>query len=167
MPPGKDDGEREGTLETLQGLGDGLLRAGLLLQVGGQQMDHGLAVGLGFEDMAGILKLAAQFLEVLDDAVMHDGDPVAGMGMGIGLGRPAVRRPAGVADPDRAGQRRASQQALEIDQLALCAAAVDAAVHQGRHAGGVVPPVLQPLQSIDQQRRGRGPTENSDDPAHG
>ena len=43
---------------------------------------------------------------VVDDAVVHDRDPagLVGVRVGVGVGGRAVRRPAGVADPGRAGE---------------------------------------------------------------
>ena len=67
-----------------------------------RQDRHGLGVGLGSEGVAEGRQLAAQRLEILDDAVMDDGDPVGRDRMGIGLGRQAMGRPVGVADADHA-----------------------------------------------------------------
>ena len=53
------------------------------------------------------------------------------MRMGVALGRHAVRRPARVADADRAGQRLAAEPRLEVAELALGAAALDVAVRPG------------------------------------
>src|ERR1700730_1578207 len=87
--------------------------------------------------------------------------------MGVALRRLAVGRPARVADADRAGQRRHAESRLEIDQLALGAAAVDVAVDQRGDARRVVAAIFQPLQRLDQQRRDGRFADNSDDAAHG
>ena len=51
--------------------------------------------------MAAALELVAQGGEVLDDAVVHDGDRAGAVGVrvGVAVGRRAVGGPAGVADP--------------------------------------------------------------------
>ena len=84
--------------------------------------DH-LGVGLGAEHGALLFELVAQLAEILDDAVVDDGEPVGRVRMGVVLGRLAVGRPAGVADADGAGERLAREPRFEIAQLALGAAA--------------------------------------------
>ena len=64
-------------------------------------------------------------------------------------------------------QRLARQPRLEIDQLALGAAALDVAVHQGGDAGRIVAAILEPLQRVDQQGRDGRLADDSDDAAHG
>ena len=58
------------------------------------------------------LELAAQLDEILDDAVVHDRELFGGVRMGVVLGRPAMGRPAGVADADGSRQRLADQALL-------------------------------------------------------
>jgi hypothetical protein len=50
---------------------------------------------------------------------VHDGELLGGVRMGVGLGRLAVGRPAGVADANGAFERLAVQPRLEIAELAL------------------------------------------------
>jgi hypothetical protein len=45
---------------------------------------------------------------------MHDREPVSRVRMRVGLVRPAVGRPAGVADADRAIERLARELLLQI-----------------------------------------------------
>ena len=66
-------------------------------------MGDNLGVRFGGEDVPPGGELLAQLAEILDDAVMDHRDAVAGMGMGVVLGRLAVGRPAGVANADTAG----------------------------------------------------------------
>jgi hypothetical protein len=54
---------------------------------------------------------------------MDDRDAVGRVRMRVGLGRRAMRRPARMADADGAGERLGASTALEVDQLALGAAA--------------------------------------------
>jgi hypothetical protein len=56
-----------------------------------------LGVGVAGELDAGRLELAAQAGEILDDAVVDDGDPAVGgeVRVGVAVGRAAVRGPPG------------------------------------------------------------------------
>ena len=81
---------------------------------------------------------------------MDDGDPVGGDRMGVGLGRQAVRRPAGMADADRALHRLVIEPRGEVGELALGAAALDAAVDQGRDPGRIIAAVFETAQPLDQ-----------------
>ena len=72
-----------------------------------RQDRHRLGVGLGLEGVAESAQLAAQRPEILDDAVVDDGNPVGGDRVGVGLGRQPVGRPAGVANADHPLRRLA------------------------------------------------------------
>ena len=126
-----------------------------VLDLVGDEMRDDFAVGLGRELGALGFQLAAQLAEVLDDAVVHDGEPVGRVRMRVVLGRPAVRRPAGVADADRAVERLARELCFQILELAFGAPARQHAVLERRHAGGIVAAVLEALERFDQQRRDR------------
>ena len=67
----------------------------------GDEVGHHLGVRLGAEDDAPALELLFELREVLDDAVVHDGDgPIsAELWMGVLLGRSPVGRPTGVPHP--------------------------------------------------------------------
>ncbi len=103
--------QREGAAQPLERREHGVRRR---LAGGEFVLDHqrgDLGVGLGDEAVALGRELLAQRLEVLDDAVVDDGEPARRVRMGVRLGRLAVGRPAGVADADRAARaapRRAS-----------------------------------------------------------
>ncbi len=128
---------------------------GAALHFFGDQMRDHLGVGFGREFGALCLQLAPQLGEILDDAVMHDGELVGRVRMRVVLGRPAVRRPAGMADADGAGQRLAREPDLEVFQLAFGAAAGQHAVFERRHAGGIVAAVFEALERLDELRRSR------------
>jgi len=85
----------------------------------------------------------------------------------VAPGRRAMRRPAGVADAGRAGKRRTFQHRFQLAELALGAAAVDVAVHQGGNPGAVVAAIFQPPQRIQQHRRRRPRPDHAHDPAPG
>src|SRR4029078_12653755 len=64
------------------------------------------------------LELSLQDEVVLDDAVMYERDVAGGVRMGVGLARPAVRRPAGVRDARCAGELSFVYRANQIVELA-------------------------------------------------
>jgi len=125
-------------------------------------------VGLAREPVSLFHELGFALREILENAVVHD-DDVAGaiaMRVRVGFGRPAVRGPAGVSDsrfPDRARGPELLHQAAELARRAVD---LEAAVRQRRDARGVVPPVFEPLQALQEQGRGLLGADVSDDAAH-
>ena len=114
-----------------------------------------LGVRLGGEDMAiGLLGLTEEAM-ILDDAVVHQGAAVTtDVGVGVPLGGLAMGGPAGVGDAEFAGQGvlvHGLGQALDLAEGAD--AAKLARGGQDRHAGGVVAPVFQPAQSLQENGR--------------
>src|SRR5947207_1965515 len=126
--------------------------------------DH-FGVGLAAECRAGLFQLLAQLAKILDDAVVHDREPLGGVRMGVVLGRLAVGRPAGVADPDGAGERLLLETRLQVSQLALGAPARQRAALQRGDAGGVIAAIFEALERIDELACDRLTTENPDNPA--
>jgi hypothetical protein len=129
-------------------------------------MGNNLGVGIRAELRAFLLQLLAQFAEILDDAVVDDCEPVGGVGMRVAFGRPAVGRPAGMADADRARERLAGEPRLEIAQLAFGAPASKLPAFQRGDAGGIVASVFEPLKRVDQCARDRLTPENTYNSAH-
>ncbi len=86
--------------------------------------------------------------------------------MSVGLGRLAMRRPAGVADADRPAKRRSCKLRLQIFQLALGAPPLQSAVLECRDASGIVAAVFEPLQRGDNRARDRSGPENPDNSTH-
>ena len=138
-----------------------------LIQVVGDEMQHRLGVGLGLEHVALGGELLAQLLEVLDDAVVHDGDALVHVRMGVALDRLAVRRPARVADAGASLQGLVGEPQLEVLELALGAPAVEMAVLDGGDAGGIIAAIFEPPQRVDEIARHRLLSKNADDAAHG
>ncbi len=163
---GKQKGEREGAAQLLERGGDRLDRRFALLHLVGHQMGNHFGVGLAAELGAALDEPFAQLAEILDDAVMCNRDPLGGMRMGVALGRLAVRRPAGMADADIAGERLARQAAFQRGELTLGAPAAERAVIQRGDAGGVIAAVFEALERFDQVAGDRLTPNNSDDPAH-
>ena len=162
----EQEGEREGTAQPRQHCGHRLGRRPAVFHLLAHEMGDDLGVGVGAECCSFLFQLLAQLAEVLDDAVMDDGETVSGVGMGVALGRSAVRRPAGVADADRAGERLAREPRLEIAQLAFGALAGQLPVFQRGDAGGIIASVFEPLKRVDQRRRDRLTPENAYNSAH-
>ncbi len=86
--------------------------------------------------------------------------------MRVVLGRAAMRRPAGVADADGAGERFARQPGFEIFQFALGAPAHELAGFERGDTGGIVAAIFEALERIDELRRRRLLPDHSDDAAH-
>ena len=116
-----------------------------------------LGVGFGDELVALPLQLLLQIEIVLDDAVVDDDDLAGAVAVRVGvlLGRPAVRRPARVADAVVAGDRVQRDDVLEIRQLAGAAPQVDRAVVHDGDARRVVAAILEPPQPVDENRARR------------
>src|SRR6202045_4179627 len=107
-----------------------------------------------------------QGLEILDNAIVDDRNPVGGNRVGIGLGRQAVGRPAGVPDTDRPLYRLVIDPPGEVGELALGAAALDTPVDQSRDAGRIIAAVFEAAQPLEQPRRDRVPGDDADNTAH-
>ena len=116
---GEEEGERKSPPQPRQCRGHRLDRRQPVLDPVGDQMRDDFAVGLGRKLGTLPFQLAAQLAEVLDDAVVHHGEPVGRVRMGVVLGRTPVRCPAGVADADRAGERFARELCFEVLELAF------------------------------------------------
>ena len=112
-----------------------------------------LGVGLGDEAVAFLLELPLEIEVVLDDAVVHDDDPARAVAVRVRvlLGRPAVRRPARVADAVLAVERiDAPAPPRGRESLPGAAAQLDRAVAHDRDAGRVVAAILEPSQPVDE-----------------
>ena len=131
----EQEGERKSAAQLRQGGGDRLDRGIAALHFFRNQMGDDFRVGLGVELVALATQRLAQFAEILDNAVVNDGDALIGVRMRVGFVGAAVRRPAGVADAAVTLQRLAGEPIAEIAQLAFGAAAREMAVFQSGDAG--------------------------------
>ena len=131
-----------------------------------EMRDH-FGVGFGVELVALRLKLFAQLLEILDDAIVHDRDLVGRMRVRVDLVRLAVRCPARMADAAVACERLAGEALFEVLQLTFGTAAREVAAFQRRDARRVVAAILEALERLDDFLGDRFAPEYSDDPAHG
>jgi hypothetical protein len=110
-------------------------------------------VGLAFEDVPRFGQLGPQFVVILDDAVMHQGDArraaLAGeMGMCVVRGRCAVGRPAGMGDAGEPADVIGSDLFDEFGHALRASRALEAAVGVYGHAAGVIAAVFEPLQTF-------------------
>jgi hypothetical protein len=121
--------------------------------------------------LEGVPAFGEEFLEggvVLDDPVVDQGDagPLVLMGVGVGLGDPAVRRPAGVGEPEGALEAgHVLELLLQIANPPHGLGDLDRAV-ENRQPRGVIPAVLKPLEALEQQRAGGLGADVRDDSTH-
>ena len=164
---GRDQHQREQAAHQQQRPPHRVLEA-VVLHLALDQVRDDLGVGLGDELVALPLQLLLQVEVVLDDAVVDDDDLAGAVAVRVGvlLGRPAVRRPARVADAVVAGDRVGGDDVLEVRQLAGAAPQVDRAVAHDRDAGRVVAAILELPQPVDQDRDDVLRSDVSDDPTH-
>ena len=161
------DHDRVGALELSEGVPDGLgdvALVGLLDQMGDR-----LGVGLGGQGVAARLESVAQLAEVLDDAVVDDGDLAGAVAVRVRVQvvRASVRRPARVGEPDGGVRGPVGDGGLEVDQLAgaLLDEQVAGIVHE-RDPGRVVATVLEPFEALDEDRTRLPGPGVADDAAH-
>ncbi len=151
---GEEHDQRERAFEPPQRLLDRLLGRRALAQIARHHQRDDFGVGLALEGEAEAGELGLQRLEILDDAVMDDGDFARRDRMRVALRRHAMRRPARMADADMALHRLTIEQRRERRQLALGPAALDRAVDQGRDAGRIIAAIFQRApQPVDEQWR--------------
>src|SRR5215510_1429839 len=103
------------------------------IKVVADKMQDRFGVGVGLEHVAFGPELVAQFLEILDNAVVHDGKALVHVRMRVALNGHTVRRPTGVADAGMAAQGLLGQPQLQVFQFAFGAPTVEMAVFHGRH----------------------------------
>jgi hypothetical protein len=135
-----------------------------------QEVGDGLGVGLGHELVASGLELRAQLGEVLDDAVVHHGDPAVAVEvrMGVDVVGSAVRGPPGVPDAGvRLRHGLVGEELVEIGELAGLLRGDHPVTVDQRDAGGVVAAVLEASQAAHDHVESRAMAHVADDSAHG
>ena len=133
------------------------------------ELDEHFRVRLGIKGIAVMQELFLDLAVVFDDAVVdtHDAAVVAAMGVGVGLRRVAVRRPARVADAAAAADRDRLQLLLEVLELALGFDDLRGrTVTADGDARRVIPSVFELFQAADENGRRLSFADISDDPAH-
>src|SRR5215210_2227442 len=133
------------------------------------QVHDDFGVGFGAERVTLGFERRLELTVVLDDAVQRDREPALvalGQRVRILLADGAVCRPACVPEPvvrDRAVRTGDPLQVLEVSDRTDV---IEAVVLMQRDAGGVVAPVLEPLEALQQQVLRSAVADVSDDPAH-
>ena len=107
-----------------------------------------------------------QRLEILDDAVVNERDLAGRMRMRVAGRRRTVGGPAGMRDADIARRIVGFEDIDKVRQLPLRATAYELAVKHGADTRRVIPPILHPLQPIDQPVGHGGFANNSNNSAH-
>src|SRR5262249_40246655 len=97
--------DAERAFEAAHGGDGGLFWRLVFVEIISDQVGDDFAVGFRREFVATLDQLFAQGAEVLDDAVMDDGDLGGGVRIGVAGGRRAVGGPARVAYAGDAGER--------------------------------------------------------------
>ena len=163
-----DDGERVSALEFGDRGANRLEQIADRLQVMVDPVRDDFGICLGRELVTEALEIAAQFLVILDDAVVHDREAVIGnVRMRVALGRHAVRGPASVRDADLAARGRLVDRILQRLHLADGADALQLvrAVQDG-HTGRVIAAVFEAAQSFHQDGDDVALCDGSDDATH-
>jgi hypothetical protein len=113
------EGERERPAQMLQRPRHRHLGVESRVEFARHPQRHGLRVRLRLGRIAVLGEVGEQFAEVLDDAVVHHGDALGRVRMGIVLGRRAMRRPARMADADEPAQGSMESLVERLVELAL------------------------------------------------
>src|SRR5262249_28456075 len=110
-----------------------------------------LGIRIGRELIAPAKQVPAHLVVILDDAVVHNRDAARNMRMRVLLGRHAMRSPARVRDSDVTAQSPFSGELGEPGDAPLAAQPLQGAVDY-RDTGRVIAAILEPAQSLEQDR---------------
>ena len=165
----RHDGERVRALELGDGRAHRLEQVARDLQVVVDAVRDDLGIGLRRELVAGLDQLGAQFVVVLDDAVVDDRDAVLrDVRVRVALARHAVRRPPRVRDAEIAVRGVGVERVLELADLADGAQPLDVAgAVQHGDARGVVAAILEPPQALEEHRNDVAFGYGTNDSTHG
>ena len=162
-----DRDDREVALEQRIDAREGLREIAVVLLF--EEMDDDFGVGLGGESVAAAGQLLAQLHVVLDDPVEDDreaGGVAADERVRVALGDAAVRRPARVAEAVMRVRAVRAGRGDEARRGCRRRERIELAVLAQRDPGGVVAPVLEALQAVEEKRLRLTRSDVSDDPAH-
>ena len=161
-----DAGHRKRSLQHLGGTAHGLWQPEA--QVPLHQVREHLGVGLRPEAVPLGHERSPQRVVVLDDAVVHDGQPSGAVRvrMGVRLVGPSVRGPARVRDAEAARRVASGDGGFQIRDLAGAPARFETAAVDRRQSRRVVAAVLEPLQRRKQKFDRVVTTDVADNAAH-
>ena len=152
-PVGAEDAERIAALDPAERQADGLHQIVFLFIIVFQQIGNDLRVRLGAERLALLQQELLQRQEILNDAVVHDADAaVCGhLRMRILVRGCAVRRPAGMADAEITGERRAVFRLCAQDgQTALGLGELQLPFRKNTQSSGIIAAILQTGKAVQQ-----------------
>ena len=133
-----------------------------------KKMGDDLGIGLAREHVPATFKLFAQLSEVLDDAVVHDGDMPAARSVRVRVrfARFAMRSPTRVPDAARALEIKMRQRVLQTRHLAFAMNDSKGVALLHRDASRIVTAVLKPCQTLNENALSWAFTSISHDSAH-
>ena len=161
------DHQRVRALEAAEGGADRIGEVALICVL--HEMGNDFRVRLRVQGVAASDQLGAKLSEVLHDAVVDDRDAAGAIGVGVSVqvARPAVRSPASVAQAHSGAGRLAPQRVLQDRHLARALLNEEVTgVGDKSDAGGVVAPVFEPPESVEQDGPGLSRPRVSNDSAH-
>ena len=141
------------------------------------QVGDDFCVGLARKHVAFGFERGTQFVVVFDDAVVHQrhaarlaggicARAVAEMWVRVVHGRRAMGGPTGVGNTDQAFEMGGLHLLHQLGHARRAAGPLEPAC-VNRHAAGVIPPVLQPLQALHQDGDDVAGRNGADDATHG
>ena len=146
-------GQGVGTLQALNRRAHRRQQGAALGEMEVDQVGENFRVRLRSEGVSRLCQLGAQRLEILDDAIVDDGDaPVGLVGMGVRFKRRPVGGPAGVGNADAPAHRPLGQLRHQFPHFAHLPAHLDAGavLPQQANSGGVIASILQTLKTFQQ-----------------
>ena len=162
---GKHEGERESTAQLLERGGDRLGRLLALLHLIGDEMGDDLGVGFAanFEPLLESRSRNSRKFSMMPLCATATRSVACGCAL-LSVGLPCVAQrvwPMPILPASGSFARR-----FQLRQLALGAAPAQRAVIQRGDAGGIVAPVFEAFERLDQMAGNRLASSNADDPAH-
>ena len=137
-------------------------------QVTVYQLHDDFGVGIGVELHALGSQFGAQFLVILDDAIVHQHDLAvrAGVRVSVAGGGFAVSGPAGMANADLALKRGFLYQGDQALEFPGVAAHLNVPILDHRQSGRIIAAILQPFQPVQDDRGGVPWTNITNDSTH-
>jgi hypothetical protein len=117
-------------------------------------MCENFGVSVRGELVAPLYQMSLERGGVLDDAVVYYCDVALAVDVRMGIafiGR-AVRRPAGMGNPEISFERRGRERSFETRDLSRCLAGFYPVTVENRDARGIISAVFESLESVEKKR---------------